>query len=72
VAALIQEALDHFEAAQQALTEGDLATYQSEVEAAEEAIARAAALSGRSGGGAPPTTVPTPTVTVSATPSPTG
>lgn len=72
VAALIQEALDHFEAAQQALTEGDLATYQSEVEAAENAIARAAALSGRSGGGAPPTTVPTPTVTVSATPSPTG
>lgn len=46
VAALLAEAADHFEAADAALTAGDLATYQTEVEAAEAAIAEAAELLG--------------------------
>ncbi len=46
VAALLAEAQQHFDAAQTALTQGDLATYQAEIEAAESAIQQAAALAG--------------------------
>lgn len=56
VASLLAQAQAHFEAAQAALEAGDLATYQAETEAAQEAVAQAAALAG----------VPAPT------PSPTG
>jgi hypothetical protein len=66
VADLIETALEHFAAAQAALTQGDLATYQTEIERAQAAIREAAALAGRSG-----EPLPTPTGTVSATPSPT-
>jgi uncharacterized membrane protein (UPF0182 family) len=56
VRALLDEAATHFEAADQALRRGDLATYQSEIEAAQEAIQRAAELLGA----AEPTGTPTP------------
>jgi hypothetical protein len=56
VASLLAQAQTHFEAAQAALEAGDLATYQAETDAAQEAVAQAAALAG----------VPAPT------PSPTG
>jgi uncharacterized protein len=46
VAGLLAEAQQHFDAAQEALTQGDLATYQAEIEAAEAAIQQAAALAG--------------------------
>ena len=71
VGALMQEALEHFAAAEAALTEGDLATYQSEIERAQAAIEEAAALAERRGE-AVPTAFPTPTATPSITPSPTG
>ena len=50
VAALLQQASDHFAAADVALREGDLATYQTEVEAAQAAIAQARDLIGTSVG----------------------
>jgi uncharacterized protein len=72
IAALLQSAERHFQAANDALKSGDLATYQSEVEAAQRAIARANALvSGSSSAGSSATPTPTPTATplVSASPS---
>jgi uncharacterized protein len=71
VAALIAQALGHFDAAQTALREGDLATYEDEIEDAQAAIEEAAALAGRSGQALPPTS-PTPPPTPSVTPTPTG
>jgi uncharacterized protein len=55
VQALLQEAADHFALADAALRDGDLATYQSEVELAQAAIAQAQELLG-----AEPTTSPSP------------
>jgi uncharacterized membrane protein (UPF0182 family) len=46
VAALLDQAAQHFQAAEEALRAGDLAAYQSEIEAAREAIERARALAG--------------------------
>jgi uncharacterized membrane protein (UPF0182 family) len=46
VAELLAEAADHFEAADAALAEGDLATYQAELEAAEALVLEALGLSG--------------------------
>lgn len=47
VAALIDQALEHFAAAEEALRDGDLATYRSETQAAEQALREAeAALEG--------------------------
>jgi uncharacterized membrane protein (UPF0182 family) len=46
VAELLAEAADHFAAADAALREGDLATYQLEVEAAQALVAEALELSG--------------------------
>jgi uncharacterized membrane protein (UPF0182 family) len=54
---LLAEAADHFEAADAALREGDLATYQSEIEAAQDLIEQAIELSGAAtgaGGGQEP------------------
>lgn len=64
VAALVDEALEHFAAADEALQEGDLARYQAEIEAAREAIERANELASRKG--EEPPVEPTP----EATPSP--
>jgi uncharacterized protein len=75
IAALLQSAERHFQAANDALKSGDLATYQSEIEAAQRAIARANGLaSGSTSGGSGGTiasATPSPTVsqTVSASPS---
>jgi hypothetical protein len=64
VAELLAQALDHFAAADAALREGDLATYQSELAEARELIERARELAG--GAAIPPPTSPGPS------PSPTG
>jgi uncharacterized protein len=73
IAQLLQQALNHFAAADAALKAGNLATYQVEVNAARLAIRRAEELAARSGTASPlPSPVPTPTAspTVSPTPSP--
>jgi len=73
IAQLLQQALDHFAAAEAALKAGDLATYQAEVAAAQAAISRANQLAARSGAATPsPTPTAAPTPTASATPSPSG
>jgi hypothetical protein len=79
ISQLLQQALDHFAAADAALKAGDLATYQAEVDAAQAAIRRAEQLAARSGTGSPspspsatPTVSPTPSPTASPTPSPSG
>jgi uncharacterized membrane protein (UPF0182 family) len=56
VAELLAQAQEHFDAAQDALQEGDLGTYQQEIDAAEDAIRRAAELVG-----ATPEPTPSPT-----------
>jgi len=58
---LLVEAANHFEAAQEALVAGDLATYQAEVDAAAEAVNQANELAAQiEGGAAAPTVTPTP------------
>jgi uncharacterized membrane protein (UPF0182 family) len=81
IAALLQSAERHFQAANDALKAGDLATYQSEIQAAQRAIARANALASGStsggssgptssgGSGGSPTPTPTASPLASATPS---
>jgi hypothetical protein len=44
VSQLLQQAADHFAAAQEALTNGDLATYQAQIKAAQAAVDQAQAL----------------------------
>lgn len=56
---LLAEAAAHFEAAQTALRAGDLATYQTEVDAASEAVSQANELAAQLEGAAP-TGTPTP------------
>ena len=56
---LLAEAAAHFEAAQTALRNGDLATYQTEVDAAQEAVNQANELAAQLEGAAP-TGTPTP------------
>jgi uncharacterized membrane protein (UPF0182 family) len=46
VAELLAEAAQHFEAADQALRAGDLATYEDEIQAAQDLVAQALELSG--------------------------
>ncbi|MGE5226500.1 MAG: UPF0182 family protein [Planctomycetaceae bacterium] len=48
---LLAEAATHFQNAQTALTNGDLGTYQTEIEAAQQAVAQAQQLLGTGGGG---------------------
>jgi hypothetical protein len=60
VAGLLQQAADAFEAADQALADGDLAGYQREVERARDLVAQAGVLAG---GGAPPEASTTTTST---------
>jgi uncharacterized membrane protein (UPF0182 family) len=74
IARLLQQAVDHFARAEDALRAGDLATYQAEVDAAQAATRRANQLAARSGTGSPspsPSATPTATPTASPTPSPT-
>ena len=63
---LLAEAQTHFQNAQAALTRGDLGTYQSEVDAAEQDVTQAAKLSGQS---QTPTTSPSASPSASASPS---
>ena len=59
---LLQQAVDHFARAEDALRAGDLATYQEEIEAAQAAIERASELASRQRGEtASPSPTPTPT-----------
>jgi uncharacterized protein len=66
VSDLLGRALEHFQAAQEALTAGDLATYQSEIEEAQRLVAQANERAGQGNGGA--ATTPTPSPTASPTP----
>lgn len=61
VAELLAEAADHFEAADAALAEGDLATYQAELEAAEALVLEALGLSGEAPVDAVASPTPSPT-----------
>jgi uncharacterized membrane protein (UPF0182 family) len=61
IARLLQQAVDHFAQAEEALRAGDLARYQSEIEAAQAAIERASELAARQRGEtASPSPTPTP------------
>ena len=53
VAKLLQEALDHFQKAQQALQNQDLATYQTEINKARQLIQQAATLANKTGSPSP-------------------
>ena len=64
---LLQQAQTHFENAQAALRSGDLAVYQSEIEAAQAAVDQAAKLAGET---TSPPASPTPSASPSASPSP--
>jgi hypothetical protein len=74
--ALLLQALDHFQRADAALRAGNLALYQSELQQAKDAVAKAAQLSGAQGGGTTPSGSPSPSVapspsaTSTASPSP--
>ena len=73
VQALLTQALEHFANAQEALTAGDLALYQQELEQAQSLIEQANQLvAGQANGGStpPPTATPTPSASVTASPSP--
>jgi uncharacterized membrane protein (UPF0182 family) len=67
VAELLDQAAQHFAAANAALTAGNLATYQSEIEAAQGAIEQAQALLEAASGASP-----SPQPSASASPSPSG
>ena len=64
---LVQRAIDAFDAADQALSDGDLAEYQRQVERAREAIRQLGELRGVPA----PSETPTPTATEGASPGPT-
>ncbi len=63
---LLAEAAAHFEAAQTALRNGDLATYQTEVDAAQEAVNQANELAAQLAGVPPSPSTGTPTPSPSA------
>jgi uncharacterized protein len=66
IANLLSQAVEHFDAAQQALTEGDLATYQEELTIAQSLVEQANRLAADAAGLPSPTPTPSP----SASPSP--
>jgi uncharacterized protein len=70
IARLLDSAQSHYVAAQNALTRGDLATYQSEINAAQADVERANELLASGGGGASPPASPTPPVSGSPSASP--
>jgi uncharacterized membrane protein (UPF0182 family) len=63
IAQLLQQALQHFQAANAALKAGDLAGYQREIDTAQQLIQQAQDLAAKSGGGTTPS--PTPSVSPS-------
>jgi uncharacterized protein len=68
---LLDRALEHFQAANDALTSGDLGTYQQEFDAAQQLVARARQLANTvPSTGQGPTTSPSPTAAPSASASP--
>jgi uncharacterized membrane protein (UPF0182 family) len=67
IAGLLQQAADHFAAAQTALKAGDLATYQIEVNAAQAAVDEANRLAKQAG--APPAPGTSPTSSLAPSPS---
>ncbi len=69
VSELLAQALDHFQAADQALADKNLALYQSELQQAQDLVQQANDLASQQG---TPTGAPTATATASATPSPSG
>jgi uncharacterized membrane protein (UPF0182 family) len=73
IAGLLQAAERHFQAANDALKAGDLATYQAEIEAAQRAIAKANQLASAGGSGStaggPATPSPTASPLASGSPS---
>lgn len=71
IATLLAEAAAHFQAADEALRAGDLATYQAEVNAAQESVAQANELAAQITGGTGASPSPTGTETPSpSTPTP--
>jgi len=66
VATLLQQALQHFQAAEAALRNGDLATYQKEIQAAKALVQQANQVASK---GTP--SGPTPSPSATPTPSPT-
>ena len=60
VAQLLGQATEHFAAAQDALRNGDLATYQSELEEAQALVEQANELLGGEAGTPSPSPSPTP------------
>jgi uncharacterized membrane protein (UPF0182 family) len=71
VAQLLAEALDHFAAADQALQDSDLATYQSELALAQSLVQQANALAAGQSDGSPDGTIASPSASppVSASPA---
>jgi hypothetical protein len=70
IARLLAEAQMHFANAEAALKAGNLALYQSEIDAAQAAVEQAAKLAAQQGSGpGTPTGSPTPSVTPTASPS---
>jgi uncharacterized protein len=68
---LLQQAQTHFENAQAALRSGNLALYQSEIDAAQAAVEQAAKLAGQSTSPTPsPSGSPSPSITPTASPTP--
>jgi uncharacterized membrane protein (UPF0182 family) len=70
IAVLLEEALAHFQAAQDALTAGDLATYQAELTLAEDAIQQANLLAAQQAGEAAASPSASASASASASPSP--
>jgi len=70
IQALLNQAQQHFAAAQAALQAGDLGTYQSEIKAAQDAVDAAAKLAGTAStpSGTPTPPAATPSATASASP----
>jgi uncharacterized membrane protein (UPF0182 family) len=60
VAQLLQQALAHFQAAQAALTRGDLATYQREINLARQLVQQASELAAKPGASPSPSPSPSP------------
>jgi uncharacterized membrane protein (UPF0182 family) len=67
---LLDQALAHFDAAETALTNGDLGTYQAQIAQAQALVAQANQLAASQASGGNPTATPSPGVSVSPSPSP--
>jgi uncharacterized protein len=65
VAELLAQALQHFQAADQALRDGDLATYQEEIARGQALVRQANDLAAGQGGGTETTTSPSPSASAS-------